>query len=256
MRESSNTENCHQALKIREVEALKVKLNLLSSEMEDKTDAHLVAHEVRNPLTIILGNVQALKRNIKKKPLDFDKVNKSMDRIEKGINLACDVIGSALENSKEIASRIKEENVVHLINESIDLCREYLTECKVQINFTYSSYDTRIDCHHIQFKQVIVNLIRNSIDSIRKLSEKWITVDLIIEDRLIKIVITDSGKKISKDLQEIIFLDHFTTKSGQGGSGIGLYLSKEIIEISHNGSLYYNDDSEHASFIIQLQISD
>lgn len=98
-----------------------------------------------------------------------------------------------------------------------------------------------------QIEQVIINLLTNSIYALKNKKDKQVLISSEIKDKRLFIHISDNGKGIEKQIQDKIFLPFFTTRSG--GGGIGLTLSKSIIE-AHNGYLIHNYENGFTKFSI------
>jgi signal transduction histidine kinase len=98
-----------------------------------------------------------------------------------------------------------------------------------------------INVDHVQIEQVIINLIRNSIDALENLPAKH-QRDLSITSRLsfnnvIEVRIKDNGQGIDEDQQQKILMPFYTTKAA--GMGMGLSISRSLIE-AHEGALHFN----------------
>lgn len=105
----------------------------------------------------------------------------------------------------------------------------------------------------IQLSQIIVNLVNNSIHAISEQKEKWVhlTVKDLNHDEC-EIHVMDSGRGIPFEVQEKIFDSFFTTKKSGEGTGIGLSLSRRMIE-EMGGSLSLNTKSPFTCFVIRLK---
>ena len=98
-----------------------------------------------------------------------------------------------------------------------------------------------------QIEQVIINLFTNSIHALAGQAEKRIIIAAEAKEKRVFITITDTGKGIEKEIEDKIFLPFFTTR--KQGSGIGLTLSRNIIE-SHGGYLAYQNNEGNTCFTI------
>lgn len=107
------------------------------------------------------------------------------------------------------------------------------------------------DIDQSQFEQVLINLLTNSIHAVEDLAEKEIIISLHKEGNRAFIEIADSGPIIDKSILAKVFLPFYTTR--KSGAGIGLALSKSIIE-AHNGYLYYRETNAKNTFVISLMV--
>ena len=115
------------------------------------------------------------------------------------------------------------------------------------INDINSSRSILIDKN--QMEQVIINLITNSIYALKEKQEKKMFLSSYTENNRFFITISDNGKGIDSEIRDKVFLPFFTTR--KDGAGIGLTLSKNIIE-AHGGYLSYQTDEDKTSFVICL----
>jgi len=115
------------------------------------------------------------------------------------------------------------------------------------VNEINSSRSILIDKNQIE--QVIINLITNSIYALKEKSEKKIFLSSYTENNRFFIIISDNGKGIDSEIRDKVFLPFFTTR--KDGAGIGLTLSKNIIE-AHGGYLSYQTEDDKTSFVICL----
>jgi PAS domain S-box-containing protein len=108
-----------------------------------------------------------------------------------------------------------------------------------------------------QFAQVILNLVSNSRDAFKehRVNSPWIGINGIAEDRMAVVTVTDNAGGISAAALDSIFDMNFTTKEQSGGTGIGLYMSRNIIERDMGGDLTAANVAHGAQFRIRLPIA-
>jgi two-component system nitrogen regulation sensor histidine kinase NtrY len=111
------------------------------------------------------------------------------------------------------------------------------------------AFDRRLNIDSQQMEQVFINLFTNCIYALSNAEKKQIIISAEVKEKRIFIMITDTGKGIEKEIESKIFLPFFTTR--KEGAGIGLTLSKSIVE-AHNGYLAYKNDDGKTVFVICL----
>ena len=99
--------------------------------------------------------------------------------------------------------------------------------------------------------QVLVNLLKNSYDSILDQKDGWAKIDVTSEKSFYLVAITDSGSEIEPDIAQKMMEPFFTTKSTGKGTGLGLSVSRQIIR-NHGGELYYDPARPHTSFVFTI----
>ena len=190
--------------------------------------ARILAHEIKNPLTPIRLSLERLEMKYASKSKDLDDV---FSNVTKVIHEEIDNLQTfATEFSK--FARLPEAVMKHYnINQQItEICTPYQTEIKIdlKLNDKFPS----IFADRIQIKQVLENLIQNSINAAKK--DFTIKINTNFTDSNINISIQDNGHGIeAKDITEI-FNPYFT--KSRGGTGLGLAIVRRIIE-NHGGSI-------------------
>lgn len=210
-----------------------------------------IAHEINNPLTIIVSRLGNLEKNLVKKNMllpeiadSINKVNQTVERIVKIINGLRHFAYSGEERKQPV-------NLTKVISDSLELCQERLKKNEIELKIIRPGFDVEISAFDTQMIQVLLNLIINSLDAIKNLTEKWIEIEYQVVDDLLNIIVRDSGLGLDSDIVSKIMNPFFTTKERGQGTGLGLSLSKSIIE-NHEGRLYYNPDSSNTEFVIEL----
>ena len=207
-----------------------------------------IAHEINNPLSIISGSTELLKK-FKDQPEKFDKkienINRCVDRISKIIN------GLKKFSRTEKTQEFKIQSLNKIIEESITLTSIKANNSGIEI-FRELTCEAEIYCDEIEIEQVLVNLISNAIDAIEMLNEKWIKIKLSHENDTFILKIIDSGFGIPKDIQQKIFNPFFTTKEIGKGTGLGLSISKGILD-AHGASINIINYDQYTCFEIKFQ---
>jgi two-component system nitrogen regulation sensor histidine kinase NtrY len=139
--------------------------------------------------------------------------------------------------------------------ELIDVIRNVISIFEqegVVINFECSLPKIELEADKDQLIRAINNLLQNSIQAFDWKEDGTINLKIDLEDDTCKIVITDNGKGIPLERQNKVFVPYFTTKST--GTGIGLSITKQIIE-NHNGKIYFeSQENKGTTFFIELPI--
>ncbi|MGE3608266.1 MAG: PAS domain-containing protein [Bacteriovoracaceae bacterium] len=204
-----------------------------------------IAHEINNPLTIISGNISLL-ATYRENPEKFQgkllTMQKATDRIEK-------IVAGLKKFSR--SSSGKEHKITPLSSMVIEALT--LTEAKAKINsvqiLSQIEPELEILCEEIEIEQVLVNLINNGIDAIKNLDEKWIKIVGLKRNNQVIIQVQDSGKCISKEIEEKLFEPFFTTKPIGEGTGLGLSISKGILD-QHHATISLNRSFPNTCFEI------
>lgn len=133
------------------------------------------------------------------------------------------------------------------------LYQEILQQQQIRFSTEFFQPQIQIYADENMLSQVLINLLKNSIQALTEQSEREIHIKVYIQEMILFIKITDNGSGIPSNLLEDIFIPFFTTK--KDGTGIGLSLSRQIIRM-HGGELSVKSQPFHeTSFIISLPLN-
>ncbi len=118
------------------------------------------------------------------------------------------------------------------------------------------TYTQEISLHKNEVIQVIMSLLKNALDAIkeREIKEPKLMIKTYLENNNYCLSITDNAGGIEPQILDKIFDPYFTTKSSLNGTGIGLYMSKKIIEENSKGELYAQNTEGGAKFTIAIPL--
>ena len=198
------------------------------------------AHQIGTPLSSLLGWIAILKMEktddtyIKEIEKDVVRLNTIANRFSK--------IGST--------PKLKKENIVTVTKQAYDYLESRSSK---QIVFYFNASDTEIitNLNLELFGWVIENLIKNAIDAMQKEG----VLELKIENTLkkVKITVSDTGKGMPKKLFKQIFKPGFTTK--KRGWGLGLSLSRRIVEDYHKGQIFVQKSEIDKGTIFEISLN-
>ncbi|MCB0364799.1 MAG: GHKL domain-containing protein [Bdellovibrionaceae bacterium] len=212
-----------------------------------------IAHEINNPLTIIAIQVEKLEFLMGKKGI----ADSDLDAGLTSIRTTCDRIARIVKGLRQFASGSENRDLApvdlsEVIGLSIEMCEQKLRNRGVGCRFMRERQTVIVDANSIQLSQVILNLISNGADAVKNLDEKWIRVELKETGQYGQIYVTDSGAGIPEAIRSKIMQPFFTTKEIGEGTGLGLSVSKGLIE-GFGGKLEYNSNCPNTQFIISLR---
>ena len=125
------------------------------------------------------------------------------------------------------------------------------------IDLNINDFDIEIDNYENEFEQVIVNILNNAIDAkiIKEKATKfkaYIDIEIYKENNSIFISIFNNCGNIDEKIIDRIFEPYFTTKFENQGTGIGLYMTKIIVEKNMNGKIEVKNRDDGVEFLIKL----
>jgi C4-dicarboxylate-specific signal transduction histidine kinase len=138
-----------------------------------------------------------------------------------------------------------------LLDDTLSLCREKFNNHGVALKVNCPYTTETVLCRQTEISQVLINLLNNSFDAVKKMAKKWVVLDIVQQDGLFVFSVTDSGDGIPPDVALRMFDPFFTTKGTGEGTGLGLSISAGIIE-SHGGHLWLDHEHPHTRFVFTL----
>ncbi|WP_078429043.1 histidine kinase N-terminal domain-containing protein [Alkalihalobacterium alkalinitrilicum] len=204
-------------------------------------------HEFRNPLTAVMGFVKLLKED--------DQEVKYIDIISHELEqLNFRISQFLLASRRDTNSHQQKEDfdIKVLIDEIIEFVYPSIADGDVVVVTEIGDRKT-VKGYREEIRQVFINLIMNSIDALRtNEGKKQITIKTnVASEKEIDITVSNNGPAIPNHVQKTIFEPFFTTK--ELGTGIGLYVSKKIIE-KHNGKITCFSNDEITTFTVTLHL--
>jgi signal transduction histidine kinase len=211
-----------------------------------------IAHEINNPLTIIVGKLFQLKKKIQNDGPKEDLI-KEVDLL----NTVALRIGNIVKVMRQLSRKDEDTqldilNIVEMIQKSLSNVEEKLLENPISIDHS-AVQNVKVLGIEEHIIQAMSNLISNAIDELKDTTDAWIRISTITENDKIFIQFTDSGFGISEEIQEKLFEPFFTTKDVGEGSGLGLSISKSLMK-QITGDLYYQEKAGHTNFVIELTL--
>ncbi len=208
-----------------------------------------VAHEVNNPLSIIVSSIKLLPNVL----TDPEKLSAKLLKIEKASIRISRIIGGLKKFSRSGEQTPKSvQSLNAIIDEAIILTESLAAKQNVSIFFESKTED-KIYCNEIE--QVFINLIGNAVDAVKNFPDKWVKITLSQNGAETLIArVEDSGPGISPEIGQNIFDPFFTTKEVGHGTGLGLSISKGILE-DHEASIRLRTDMPNTCFEIILKKS-
>ncbi|ASP98459.1 PAS domain S-box protein [Sinorhizobium meliloti] len=216
---------------------LRSEMSQLARVMSLSTMAASIAHEVNQPLSGIMMNASTSLRMLSETPPDVDGALETARRTIRDGNRASDVIKRLRNLFRRGAPTVEQLDLNEAINEVLGLLANDLQREKITLIKELSGVHPHVIGDRIQLQQVIMNLLRNSIDATRHVGQprKEIVIRSLFGNRNCQVSVEDSGVGLANVELERLFDAFHTTK--QHGMGIGLSVSRSIIE-AHGGQIW------------------
>jgi len=213
----------------------------------------MIAHQWRQPLSVINTLVATMKVKQELQILDEQSLEYSFKTIEKTVLYLSDTIDD-FRNYFKPNKQKSDVNLSELFNKSIFFLKTEMNHLGIQYKHNIDENLT-IFTYKNELLQVIIIIVKNSLDAFleNKKKEKNITVSILQENSFIYISLTDNAGGIKQDILQKIFEPYFSTKS-KNGTGLGLYMCKVIVSEHLEGEIYALSKDEYTTLKIKLPI--
>jgi signal transduction histidine kinase len=212
-----------------------------------------VAHELNNPLSIVVGNAVILKEEIRDDRRAI-RVAKLANAAERCVGIVRTFLAMARENPLELAPA----DIAELIGTARDTFLAGASEAPLDLSFDVAACLPRVMADEVQLVQVLVNLMTNAQQALAETGRHGL---VSVSARLGKtrdwvvISVRDDGPGVPRDLRTRIFDPLFTTKTGGRGTGMGLALCRRIL-LAHGGSIrLVGSEGPGAEFELELPVA-
>jgi two-component system, NtrC family, nitrogen regulation sensor histidine kinase NtrY len=246
-----------------EVGSLVKEYNLMIEQLSDSAErlarseresawremAKQIAHEIKNPLTPMRLIVQHFQRSFN------DDVNREekLDKLSKILIEQIDNLSSIATEFSNFAkmplARNEKLNIKELVKDVISLFSN--TE-NIEFAYDMSENNVYVWADKEQLTRVFINLFKNAIQSISAGRDGLIEVKISTRNNRVYIHVKDNGKGIAEEIREKLFQPNFTTKSG--GMGMGLAISRNIINSAGGDITYQTEVGKGTVFVVELPI--
>ncbi|MEA3553086.1 MAG: sensor histidine kinase [Campylobacterota bacterium] len=217
-----------------------------------------IAHQWRQPLSVISTAASGMKIEKEFDILDDDKFNNYCDSIDKNTQYLSDTIDTFRDFIKE-KKELKEVILQDRIDGALNIISSSLNNHFIKL-VNEIDYENKIKVTLVlgELSQVIINIINNAKDVLveNKIDEPYIKINCTSKGNMAIITIVDNGGGIPSNILPKIFDPYFTTKHQTQGTGLGLHMSYKIITESLKGKLYAKNTDIGAMFVIEIPIKD
>ena len=215
----------------------------------------MIAHQWRQPLSTITLQISNLKINSLLGKQSAEETHNALEHISDTIIY----LSETIDDFQSFFRPNKERELINaceLVEKGISFAAPRLNVAHIALQHNCET-KKQIMTHTNEFTQVIINIINNSIDVLleRKVEKPMIQIDNVLNAQNIEIHISDNGGGIDPEIIHTVFEPYFSTK-GKNGTGLGLYMSKMIIEKELEGSLSVQNRGEGALFIISVPFTE
>ena len=215
-----------------------------------------IAHQWRQPLSVITTATSAIQLKREMDELDGEYLDSLIESIDKNVMYLSNTIDTFRNFIKE-EKVLKEVIVQDQIDKTLNILNDSLKNNHIKL-INEIDYTTPLRTKLIvgELDQVIMNIVNNAKDALieKGIDDPWIKINLYNNDEKITLTIEDNGKGIDPEVMPYIFDPYFTTKHQSVGTGLGLHMSYKIIVESLKGKIYAKNTDNGVRFYIQIPL--
>ena len=199
-----------------------------------------IAHQWRQPLSVISTNASAIKL---KKEMNLLKDDELIKTVEQIVNTS-KYLSQTIDDFRYFFRPQKDKEIFSLascIKKCLDLINENFVQNNIKI--IYKLEDINVLGYETELIQVLINILNNSKDAFvqNNIDKKLIFITLKEINKKVHIEIYDNALGVSQIILDKVFEPYFTTKYKSSGTGIGLYMSKEIVTRHMDGDIFMDN---------------
>ncbi len=206
------------------------------------------AHEVNNALSLIDGSVMLAREAL---PSDHP-VQANLAVISRCGKQIDDMSKRMLAFGRTRSAREQTYDIQEVVYEAVELMQPHFRCNNIAVRMEVPSWIPKMRVERWQILQALVNLLRNACDAVAKTSRREVSISVVHERQEIRMAVADTGSGIQPQSLPLIFDPFFTTK-GDRGTGLGLYVTRKIIE-DHHGTIEVQTGPEGTTFTISLPL--
>jgi len=214
-----------------------------------------IAHEVNNPIAVIIGRAEILLSQIQEGPVDPAMLTKSISKINEMAQRVSKIIEAMRKISKAAKqSEITNQSLKVIFEEVLSLCTEKIRKSLIQLDVQEVPSDLNVVANYSTVSFALMSLLFNCLEELVALPEDqrhvWISYEVIQDHVVIKV--KDSGRGPSEEILKNLF-SPFNSSKPQS-AGLSLYISKKLMD-EMGGSLEFDAKSSQTTFVLKLTCS-
>ena len=211
-----------------------------------------ISHEFRTPLTLIIGQLERLMQNSQIAPSVYSKILLAYQSSVQLKELISELLDFRKQEQGKMKLKVSRMNIVEFLNETYLLFQPYAESRKITLEFSSEQNDIEVWFDWQQMRKVINNLLSNALKHVS--AEGNVTLKVWETDGKAWFSVEDNGSGISaKDIDKI-FIRFYQGSEENAGTGIGLALTKGIVELHHGSISVESEEGRGTKFSVWLPL--
>ncbi|MFP4487451.1 MAG: response regulator [Campylobacterales bacterium] len=223
----------------------------------------VIAHQWKQPLSVISLIFQMLKDDLSSEQKNSEILKEYIDDGMQQVIFLLNTMDD-FRNFMKPSMQKTDFNITKTVESVNEIISALMLKSNIEVEIKSEDEVLLVYGYENELKQVFLNLLSNAKDAVVDLRDKdgirksefkgKVNINISKEDNYAKIVFQDNGKGIDEAMLPVLF-DQYTSTKGENGTGIGLYMSKTIIEQNMNGQIWAENSPHGASFICKIPLS-
>lgn len=215
-----------------------------------------IAHEINNPLNVIVGLAELMKATAEKKgSIETEKLKDYCDRLVKYSMRIAKIIKGLRSISRDACNDpFSDVDLKTIIEETMEFSQQQFISRGIKVDIKIPEESVVVLGRYAQISQIVMNLINNARDAIESQSDAKISIEVLKFKNMGLIRVWDSGVGVPLDIEDKLMKPFFTTKPAGKGTGLGLSISRSIAS-DHKGSLVLNRSVADSCFELQIPLA-
>lgn len=215
----------------------------------------MIAHQWRQPLSIISALMSGQRVNIALEQYTPEGLEKSINDVDEQVQYLSRTISDFRDFFKPDKEKTATKNSI-LFSKALGLIEHTLKNNNIKVTQTHL-HDESYQVYEHELVQVILNLLKNAQDAFndKAVKEPYISIISDQMDNMSIITVEDNAQGIDSSVMDTLFLPYISTKNQQNGTGLGLYMSRTIVQEHCGGSLEVENTADGAKFTITLPLN-
>ena len=211
-----------------------------------------IAHEISNPLAIIHGHAVLIKKeegalpHIREFGATIEHTANRISKVVKGMRAL------ARDSRRD---PFRPAALGSIVQDALVFCQDKKGAKPVRLEVMDPLEGLSLRCRSSEISQVLANLLNNSFDAVDGVGDPWVKLEVLPRENMVEIAVIDNGHGVPKNLRSRIHEPFFTTKEAGKGLGLGLSISRTIIE-GHGGQLWLDESSPNTRFAFTVPLGE
>jgi two-component system NtrC family sensor kinase len=207
-----------------------------------------VAHELVNPLSIILGNVDL---GLKNEEIDIARLRKILEKVQDSATRMLTIVRGLRDHARQVETENEKISVARALHEATEMLRPIHSRDNISVQLEIEPNLPRIVGSRGRLQQILLNLLQNAMDATEGQAERKLRLSASLSHERIQIEVQDNGCGIPREIASKVFTPFYTTKPRGQGTGIGLSFVDSQVRLM-NGQISFDSEPGKTVFILRF----